>query len=147
MKSAFDCKEKHIMNTDYINNIDFKYIKNILDINYGKKVFCFGAGTAAEILMDLFGENLKVNKFLDNNASLWGDSIKGVEIDNPEKLLEEKDKFVVLILSRHVYEISLQLNNYGLKKEQDYYDIYTSFLTYFMVINHMELIEELQKII
>ena len=135
------------MNTDYINNIDFKYIKNILDINYGKKVFCFGAGTAAEILMDLFGENLKVNKFLDNNASLWGDSIKGVEIDNPEKLLEEKDKFVVLILSRHVYEISLQLNNYGLKKEQDYYDIYTSFLPYFMVKKHMALIDEFQKFI
>lgn len=135
-------------NNGYLDKIDFDYIQNIIKNNYGKKVFCFGGGTAAEILTHEMNKEITIEKFLDNNSSLYGKSINGIEIISPEVLFnEEKGTYIVLILSRHVYEISSQLNNYGLEKNKDYYNIYTQFLPYFNIKKHEVLIEEFQKFI
>ena len=135
-------------NQEYVDKIDFSYIRNIIDKNPGKKVFCFGAGTAAEILMNSINIEISIEKFLDNNSLLHGSKIKGIEIVDSKILLgEEKGKYIVLILSRHVYAISSQLNGYGLQPEQDYYDIYKKFLPYFMIKKHISLMHEFQNFI
>ena len=133
-------------NQEYIDKIDFNYIENIIENNLGKKIFCFGAGTAAEILMNSI--DIPVEKFLDNNSLLHGKKISGIEITDSKILLgEEKGKYIVLILSRHVYAISSQLNEYGLKPEQDYYDIYKRFLPYFMIKKHVSFMDKFKNFI
>lgn len=119
------------MYQNILKNVDFEYIKNIIDRNKGKKVYCFGAGSAAKLLMDKI-PNLQVNKFLDNNEELHGEEIWGVEVVNPEILKkEDKNNYIVLIISQHIVGIEKQLEDFGLKKDIEYYDIYTPMRPYF----------------
>lgn len=133
---------------EYLDKIDFEYIQNIVINNQNKKIFCFGSGSAAKILMHELGEEIQIDRFLDNNSLLHGKRINGIEIVNPQSLCtEERGKYIVLILSRHIYSISTQLDSYGLEAEQDYFNVYSKFLPYFMIRKHMSLAEEFMEFI
>lgn len=137
-----------IRDEDYINTIDFAYIKNIVEKNQAKKIFCFGGGTAAEILMEKMDGEIQIEKFLDNNKLLYGKKINGIEIAAPESILkEENGSYIVLVLSRHIHEISLQLDGYGLNAGKDYFDIYSQFTPYFLTKKHLSLMDEFQKFV
>lgn len=114
--------------------IRWEAIKGILDDNLDKKVYCFGGGTAAEILMSELLYKYNIEGFLDNNAAIWGKRIGGKTVCDPKILLEqEKGTFIVLILSRHYVVISKQLEEYHLIDKQDYFDIFSEFEKYFQV--------------
>jgi len=137
-----------IKNKKYLDKIDFLYIRDILRNNYGKKIFCFGGGTAAEILTEKTDQEIQIEKFLDNNSLLYGKKINGIEITSPDILLkEDKGEFIVLILSRHICHISNQLDSYGLESGKDYYDIYTKFSPYFIIKKQEALMDRFKKFI
>lgn len=119
---------------DIEKHIDIEYIENIIKNNQGKKIICFGGGTAADILMQKLLYKYETYCFLDNDKSLHGTKLHGVEIKSPEILKGLKQgSFLVFIISRHVSAISSQLEETGLKKDQDYFDIYNRFLAYFRI--------------
>lgn len=119
---------------DIEKHIDINYIENIIKNNHGKKIICFGGGTAADILMKKILYRYDTYCFLDNNKTLHGTKLYDVEIKSPELLKELKQgSFFVLIISKHVAAISKQLEEIGLKLNQDYFDIYNKFLTYFRI--------------
>lgn len=119
---------------DAEKHIDIDFIEGILYKNSSKKIFCFGGGTAAEILMSKVLYRHNVECFLDNNKEIQGSMLHGKTIKPPDVLEElEKGSYIVLILSKHVDAISKQLNEMGLKNEKDYFDIYNKFLDYFRI--------------
>lgn len=126
---------------DYIydaeQHIDFDKIRNIIEQNNGKELICFGGGTAAQILKRKLLYQYSVSCFLDNNAKLWGQELEEVPIVNPD-ILKTKDKknFIVLILSKHVVDISSQLREYGLEENVHFFNIYGEFNTYFRIMKY-----------
>lgn len=115
-----------------LKHVDFEYIKEIINKNKGKKVYCFGGGSTTELLMEQIPE-LTVECFLDNNSELEGTYLFGVKIERPEIIKKEKKgSYVVLIVSQHVVNIGKQLDDFGLEKDIDYYDIHTPMRPYFV---------------
>lgn len=115
-------------------HINFDTIKELLDKNKGKEILCFGGGTAAQILMDKLLNEYRVSCFMDNNSKLWGQSVNGIPICSADILKEkEKGQYIVLILSKHANQISRQLEEAGLKGNEDYFDIYREFSIYFRI--------------
>lgn len=119
---------------DVEKHINIKKIEEILNTNIDKKVYVFGGGTAGNILMEKILHRYEVVAYLDNNKKLWGSCINGITIKDPKILkLETKGTYIVLILSKHVHDISLELEELSLIKGIDYYDIYNEFLEYFRI--------------
>lgn len=119
---------------DAEKHIDIEYIESILKQNKNKKIICFGGGTAADILMKKLLHNYDVYAFVDNNKELWGKKIFEITICAPSILTDlEPESYIVLLLSKHVDAISRQLEEMGLQRDQDYYDIYNQFLAYFRI--------------
>lgn len=110
--------------------MDIQYVIDIFEKNKGKKVYCFGAGTAAKLLLDVLPAEYKIDNFIDNNEKLWGKEFEGIKICSPDVLMEEKD-YVVLIVSKHNLAIGVQLADLGLEENKDYYDIFATFFPYF----------------
>ena len=130
------------------SHIDMEYINNIIQNNSTKKIICFGGGTAADILMQKNLLQHEIYCFLDNNKDIQGTKLYNVEIKSPDILQElEKDSYIVLILSKHVVDISAQLEEIGLKKEQDYFDIYNRFLAYFRIRKFVSYAAKMEKFI
>lgn len=109
-------------------------VRALLENNQSKRIYCFGGGSAAEIMMENLFSAYNIQNFLDNNSALWGKKIGEIEIRSPQILLEEeKESYIVLILSRHYIAISEQLEEYGLRKNREYYEIYSRSESYFHV--------------
>jgi len=117
------------MNTNEIfcwgDNFIFDNIKE-------KKIVCFGAGSAAEMFMDVIPKDFTIGYFTDNNSSLWGKNIKGIEIIEPIKIKDIENVYI-LIVSRHIAPIKEQLMSYGYKSEIDFYDLYSINKNYFQM--------------
>lgn len=121
-------------NFGYEKYIDINFITDIITKNTAKKIYVFGAGTAAEILTKSVLKDYKIEKFLDNNEKLHGDKIYETEICSPNILKDlSKGEYIVLILSAHSKAIGKQLMEMGLQEETDFYNIYTPFLPYFKI--------------
>lgn len=115
-------------------HIDITYIKTIFENNAGKKIVCFGGGSAAHTLMEILPQKYTIEYFLDNNSKIQGTRLCNKEIVSPKILRNfKKDSFIVLILSKHVEAISSQLAAMGLEKNKDFYDIYSKFAKYFRI--------------
>lgn len=113
--------------------IDWNEINRIFQENKDKKIICFGAGTATELVIKNLPD-IEISFLLDNNKEFWGKEKDGIEIKSPEVLTKvSKNEYIILILSRHVKQISKQLESYGLERNKNYYDIYTKFLKYFRI--------------
>ncbi len=114
-----------------IKQVDFQYIKSIIKMNQNKKIYCFGGGSAAELLINEIAD-IHFENILDNNEKLEGTFLHGIEIRKPSCISScEKGTYVVLIISQHVTMISQQLEDYGLEEGKDYFDIYTPLKPYF----------------
>lgn len=134
------------MSIEQYINID--YINNILEQNKGKKIILFGGGTAGTIIQNKISKKYKVSYVIDNNQELWGATMNNLTIYSPEILKKEtKGEFIVLIVGRFAIGMSKQLNNYGLEKDRDYYDIYLLFEFYFRLKKVIETKEQFLKFI
>ena len=133
---------------DIEKHIDVEYIENIIKNNQTKKIICFGGGTAADILVQKVLNKYKICCFLDNNKSIQGTKINGIEIKSPDILKElERATFLILVVSKHVDAISKQLEIMGLKKEQDYFDIYSKFIPYFRIKKFVSYARRFEKFV
>lgn len=122
--NIYDCEQ----------HIDYKKIETLLADNNDKEIICFGGGTAAQILMDKLLCRYNVTMFLDNNKKLWDTEIFGKKIVEPNVLAnKDKNTYIVLILSKHAVEISKQLEDLGLERDVNFFDIYKEFATYFRI--------------
>lgn len=114
------------MNFILDNLVNKEHIANIVNNNKGKKIICFGAGTATYLMPRILPDGYSVEYYLDSNSRIWGIGEQGVEIRNPKSILDEvKGNFIIFIVSQHALSMRKQLDSYGLKMDEDYYDIYT----------------------
>lgn len=116
------------MKIDISNFIDKEKLFDLLNKNNGKKIICFGAGTATYYMQQLLPDSVKIEYYLDSNSRLWGINPQGHVIKNPEDIIqEEKGKYIVLIVSQHALSMRKQLESYGLIAGTDFIDLYTEF--------------------
>lgn len=119
--------------------VDFQKLQEILEKNQGKEIICFGGGTAGKVAVETVLREQKITCFLDNNRSLWGTEILGKRVENPDVLSKKpKGSFIIFIVSRHVVNISKQLEEYGLDKDKDFYNIYSLYMKYFRIKSFCE---------
>lgn len=119
--------------------VDFQKLQEILEKNQGKEIICFGGGTAGKVAVETVLREQKITCFLDNNRSLWGTEILGKKVENPDVLSKKpKGSFIIFIVSRHVVNISKQLEEYGLDKDKDFYNIYSLYMKYFRIKSFCE---------
>lgn len=112
---------------DYYKLIDASVILNILE-NHGnnKKIFCFGAGTAGEGLINIMTPQCHIDCFLDNNPTMYTKKINGIPVCSPDILTKEQN-YIVLVNSQHKKAICEQLKSYCLVENVDFFVIYDLF--------------------
>lgn len=87
-----------------------------------KKVVLFGTGSASHKVVALLkGIGYDIRFYVDNNETKWGQTIGGLPVENPEKLISLPcDEYMIFVCSSYYPEISRQLNGYGLLAEEHY---------------------------
>lgn len=87
----------------------FKHIEN-------KKIILFGSGRFAQTFMDLYANRHKVEFIVDNQKSRQGETLQGVPIYSPNKLLNiAKDEYrVIICVKKHLF-ILRQLKEMGIE--------------------------------
>ncbi|MBE6033254.1 MAG: FkbM family methyltransferase [Clostridiales bacterium] len=131
--------------------------RNILDFieriaigisKQNKKWICFGAG---DFFAEFIEEYCKKEKRLplpvyvcDNNKSLWGNTVAGVIVESPEKMLEESAEDCVIVISS-VLPYSI-MSDLIIKYQKHYYCIITlaQLQTYLFVKRNEEKLEMLE---
>lgn len=111
-----DCK--YLEEYKEILNIDDKILKySWEDFNIcitDKKIIMFGAGSGADRILDNY--NYSVSYIVDNNIKKQGKKYRGIDIESPDKIMnEDLDNTVILISSVFVKSIVKQLQEYGCK--------------------------------
>lgn len=113
-------------------------IRQFINAVYDRKVFCFGCGDAAVMMLktlSLYGLEKRIENFVDNNSLKWGNSknIAGCEISviSPKAMLEKfregRQKYVILITCMDIKGIYEQLNVYEQLKNVECYSIHIIF--------------------
>ncbi len=88
-----------------------------------KTLIFFGAGNEGVKLIDLFGKD-KIAFFVDNDCEKQGNSIYGIPIYHPKKILETHNFEIYITVSRQIAEeIELQLKNMGIQEYKLAYKI------------------------
>ncbi|MBI4855610.1 MAG: radical SAM protein [Acetobacterium woodii] len=80
----------------------------------------FGIGRNYELFKNCLKDKLKVSYCVDNEFSLQGQKIDGLEIKNPNELMNKLPEQKILILSGSVCAIKNQLDLMGFKNHEDY---------------------------
>lgn len=106
---------------DYTYKIQMeKKLKELFDKGTfkGRNVFIFGSNEPAEQMIGFLGKlNVEIEALLDNNNKKAGGILKGIPIKKPEDAIGKfNDDILVLIISKHYYEMLEQLENYGYKE-------------------------------
>lgn len=84
-----------------------------------RQVVIFGSNEPAEQMIDILETlNIKVKFLLDNNKKKTGMFLKGIPIKKPENAIEKfQNDILILIISKHYYEMLEQLENYGYQED------------------------------
>ena len=94
-------------------------------LDQGKKIILFGAGKMMLNYMLSWGEDFAPHFVGDNNSANWGKTIEGIEIRNPQTILDiPEEERLVLICNMHYDEIEKQLREMGIREFECYYDHY-----------------------
>lgn len=101
-------------------------------LNDSIEYYIWGAGTFGESFYEEFQDKIKIISFLDSNMEKQDNYLKGIKIEKPEVLMELKENAVVLISAGWTNEIFGQLNNWGYKKNKNYFHI-DEFLSIYMM--------------
>lgn len=95
---------------------------------YDKRVM-FGAGNMFSNYMKCYGEAYPPLFTCDNNRSLWGTVVDGIEVKNPEELRNIPEDCVIFLCNTYYSEIEEQLREMGIQNKIEYYnDEYLPFL-------------------
>lgn len=89
-----------------------------------KKIVLFGAGRMCENYMKVYGDKYLPLYTCDNNASLWGKILYGLEVKSPEALKDLADDHAVLICNTYYREIETQLRKLGVAQIEYFNDEY-----------------------
>lgn len=80
----------------------------------GKSVALFGAGKIGREAIQYLRQNgVEISCVADNNKELWGNVIEGIDIIQPEKIMDFSP-FIVLISNNYYTDIAKQLNELGM---------------------------------
>lgn len=85
-------------------------------------VVLFGAGNMCRNYMKCYGEKYPPLFTCDNNKSLWGTFVCGLEVKSPEKLLEIPKDCAVFICNVYYREIEKQLRDMRIKNPIEYFN-------------------------
>ena len=92
-----------------------KLFVDIFDKVEGHKLYLFGSGNYAKKFISQFGRDYKIEGLLDNNSAMWGQDVCGLEVMNPDVLLEEPNgKFKVIICIKNYVPVLKQLRAMGI---------------------------------
>ena len=87
----------------------------------GKKIILFGSGMMFEDYMKKWGSRYRPAFLVDNDENKWGRSRMGIEIREPEKILEiPEEKRHLIICSFYYKEIEKQLLEMGITEYRVY---------------------------
>lgn len=96
-----------------------------------KKVVFFGAGATGRLAL-YYAERsgMDVNLIVDNNSKLWGSCLSGVKISTPNVLMDNKDKYTVIITVGYEFlgAVKEQLSQMGLTEDVDFFEFHKVFL-------------------
>lgn len=85
-------------------------------------VVLFGAGNMCRNYMKCYGETYPPLFTCDNNKALWGTSFCGLEVKNPESLMDIPQDCAVFICNIYYREIEQQLREMGIKNPIEYFN-------------------------
>lgn len=87
-----------------------------------RKIVLFGAGCAAEEMLEMFEKhNISVAYCVDNNSDKWGRKLHNCDIVSPQVLLEDEEApFVIITVSCYKvnYQIKEQLLNWKINPDR-----------------------------
>lgn len=94
-----------------------EFNKDSMCISKIKEVYLFGAGHDGKMVARIMRERytrIKIKAFLDNDSRMWGQTLDGIPIQNPNNVTTEEDVGVVVsFASEFVQKIDLQIKNMG----------------------------------
>lgn len=95
---------------------DLEALKIILDNPYRKyKIVLFGTGVYFDAYMDRMGSKKEYipEYAVDNNKEQWGKEKRGIKVESPEKLLEEgQEDLLVLVCCKNYLPVMEQIKGY-----------------------------------
>lgn len=87
-----------------------------------KKIFFGTSGKIHQAVIEQFSFNT-CDYYVDNNQALWGQSNRGIPIQNPELLRnEDKAGIVIIITTLRYAEVKAQLESYGYCEDEQFFD-------------------------
>ncbi|MCR4658593.1 MAG: LicD family protein [Lachnospiraceae bacterium] len=113
-----EAAEKYNINFRFPGNmsLNFDVLKRIISGNTYKdyKIVLFGTGKWFDRYMDSIGAEFKPSYAVDNDSQKWGIEKSGIVIKNPEELLkEDKKHLLVIICVKDSDHIVAKLNDMG----------------------------------
>lgn len=107
-------KHRGVMDPERPYQVYVDMLCDIFEGVKGKKIILFGAGLMYEDYMKKYGNKYRPAFLVDNDESKWGRFRRGIEICNPEAILEiPEEKRKIIICSYYYKEISKQLEDMG----------------------------------
>ncbi len=85
---------------------DIIYDEKILDTDI--RFIIYGAGKVGQRIYEYFRINDRegsIKYFCDANSSLWGQKVKGVAVESPDKLIEEYGEYHFIFAGQYADEI------------------------------------------
>lgn len=85
-------------------------------------IVLFGAGNMCRNYLKSYGNEKMPLYTCDNNSSLWGTTFEGLEIKNPDELLNLPENTTIFICNVYYREIQEQLKNMGIKNRIEFFN-------------------------
>lgn len=85
-----------------------------------RDIVLFGTGKVGRKAFPFLEKALHILFWVDNNEDMWGDKLKGLEVNSPEEILR-CDCDVVIVSTKYANEIAEQLQRMGIVSERIYF--------------------------
>lgn len=105
--------------------------KEMVQSEETKRIVFFGAGETGKLgLYYAERSGMKVDLIVDNNSKRWGNSLSGISILNPDILLNNQEKYTVIITVGYEFfdEIREQLVQMNYIEDVDFFEFHKVFL-------------------
>ena len=80
------------------------------------KIYVFGVGKGKDIVRECLKADVKIEKYVDNNAALWGKEIDGIPVAGPNEIDASLD--YIIISPMYFPHIYYQLTGLGIDKKK-----------------------------
>lgn len=86
-----------------------------------KGIVIFGTGNLANNIYESMKNKEDVQYFVDNDKEKQNSTFKGKKVYSPLKVIEDKERIIIIVASMYSAEITQQLSDYGLIPGIDFY--------------------------